>query len=133
MTSLLSKLLLAGVAAAAVAIPPLESRVTDLTATLEASQKEALEKTLAEFEARKGAQIAVLMVPTTQPETIEQYAVRVEEQWKLGRKGVDDSVLLVVALNSDASARATEATVSFVGSASAHFNSARDSRQLGVR
>ena len=98
MISLLSKLVLAGIAAAAVAIPPLQSRVTDLTSTLDASQKEALEKTLSEFEARKGAQIAVLIVPTTQPETIEQYAVRVEEQWKLGRKGVDDSVLLLVAL-----------------------------------
>ena len=98
MISLLSKLVLAGVAAAAVAIPPLQSRVTDLTSTLNTSQKEALEKTLSEFEARKGAQIAVLIVPTTQPETIEQYAVRVEEQWKLGRKGVDDSVLLLVAL-----------------------------------
>jgi len=96
--SLLSKLFLVGIAAAAVAVPPLQSRVTDLTATLNASQKEALEKTLAEFEARKGAQIAVLVVPTTQPDTIEQYAVRVEEQWKLGRKGVDDSVLLLVAL-----------------------------------
>jgi uncharacterized protein len=64
---------------------------------LNQSQKSALEQTLAEFEARKGSQIAVLLVRTTQPETIDQYAVRVEEAWKLGRKGVDDSVLLVVA------------------------------------
>jgi len=80
-------------------IPPLKARVTDLTGTLNAQQKSALEQTLAEFEARKGAQIAVLMVPTTQPETVEQYAVRVQEAWKLGRKGVDDGVLLVVAKN----------------------------------
>jgi uncharacterized protein len=80
-------------------IPPLKARVTDLTGTLNAQQKSALEQTLAEFEARKGAQIAVLMVPTTQPETIEQYAVRVQEAWKLGRKSVDDGVLLVVAKN----------------------------------
>ena len=73
-------------------IPPLKSRVTDLTGTLNAQQRGALEQTLAEFEARKGAQIAVLLVPTTQPETIEQYAVRVQESWKLGRKGVDDGV-----------------------------------------
>jgi uncharacterized protein len=78
-------------------IPPLKSRVTDLTGTLSAQQKSALEQSLAEFETRKGPQIAVLMVPTTQPETIEQYAVRVFESWKLGRKGVDDGVLLVVA------------------------------------
>ena len=90
-------LLLPGIAAADVAVPPLKTRVTDLTGTLDAGQKTALEQRLAAFEAKKGAQIAVLMVPTTQPETIEQYAVRVEETWKLGRKGVDDSVLLVIA------------------------------------
>src|SRR5438270_1615159 len=78
-------------------VPPLKARVTDLTGTLNAPQHASLEQTLAEFEARKGAQLAVLIVPSTQPETVEQYAVRVEEAWKLGRKGVDDSVLLVVA------------------------------------
>jgi uncharacterized protein len=97
LTSILSKLLLVGVAAAAIAVPPLKSRVTDLTGTLNGQQRSALEQTLAEFEARKGSQVAVLLVPTTQPESIEQYSVRVEEAWKLGRKGVDDSVLLVVA------------------------------------
>ena len=80
-------------------IPPLKARVTDLTGTLNAQQSAALEQTLAEFEQRKGAQIAVLLVPTTQPETVEQYAVRVQESWKLGRKGVDDGVLVVVAKN----------------------------------
>jgi uncharacterized protein len=84
-------------ARADVAIPPLKARVTDLTATLTSQQKETLEQTLAAFETRKGAQIAVLLVPTTQPETVEQYAVRVEENWKLGRKGVDDGALLVIA------------------------------------
>ena len=89
--------LVAPPAAADVAVPPLRARVTDLTRTLDDAQRQALEHTLAEFEARKGAQIAVLVVPTTQPETIEQYAVRVEEAWKLGRRKVDDGVLLVVA------------------------------------
>jgi uncharacterized protein len=97
LTSLLSKLFLVGVAAAAIAVPPLKARVTDLTNTLNESQRSALEQTLAEFEARKGSQVAVLIVPTTQPETVDQYAVRVQETWKLGRKGVDDGVLLVVA------------------------------------
>jgi uncharacterized protein len=94
-----SALFFIAIASAQVAVPPLKARVTDLTATLNALQRDALERTLAEFEARKGAQIAVLMVPTTQPETIEQYAVRVQEAWKLGRKGVDDGALLVVAKN----------------------------------
>ena len=86
-------------AAAAADIPPLKARVTDITGTLNGQQSAALEQTLAEFEARKGAQIAVLLVPTSQPETIEQYSVRVFESWKLGRKGVDDGALLVIAKN----------------------------------
>lgn len=86
-------------AAADVAVPQLKARVTDLTGTLAADQQRALEGKLAAFEARKGSQIAVLMVPTTEPETVEQYAVRVEEAWKLGRKGISDGVLLVVAKN----------------------------------
>lgn len=90
-------LLVPMLALADVAVPPLKARVTDLTGTLDAAQKSALEQKLAAFEAKKGAQVAVLMLPTTQPETIEQYAVRVEETWKLGRKGVDDGVLLVIA------------------------------------
>ena len=72
-------------------------RVTDQTATLTIEQKTGLEQTLQAFEARKGSQLAVLIVPTTAPETIEQYALRVVEQWKLGRKKVDDGAILVVA------------------------------------
>jgi uncharacterized protein len=84
------------VAIAQVAVPPV-ARVTDQTGTLRAEQKAALERMLEAFEARKGSQIAVLMVPTTGGEAIEQYALRVAEAWKLGRKGVDDGALLVVA------------------------------------
>lgn len=84
---------------AEVPVPPLKAHVTDLTATLNAQQQAALEQKLAAFEAKKGSQIAVLIVPTTQPEAVEQYAVRVQETWKLGRKGVDDGVLMVVAKN----------------------------------
>jgi uncharacterized protein len=84
-------------ALAEVAIPALRSPVTDLTQTLTPEQVGTLERRLREFEARKGSQIAVLLVPTTQPETVEQYAIRVAEAWKLGRKGVNDGVLLLVA------------------------------------
>lgn len=80
-----------------VAVPPLVERVTDQTATLSGDQKRVLEHTLQAFEARKGSQIAVLIVPTTVPETIEQFALRVAEQWKLGRNKVDDGAVLVVA------------------------------------
>ncbi|MCP5268989.1 MAG: YgcG family protein [Zoogloeaceae bacterium] len=78
-------------------IPALKARVTDLTGTLSAEQQARLEGRLAAFEQQKGAQLAVLLVPTTQPEVIEQYSIRVVEQWQLGRKGVDDGVLLLVA------------------------------------
>ena len=82
-----------------IAVPPLKTRVTDLTATLTAEQSAALEAKLAAFEQRKGSQIAVLLVPTTEPETIEQYSIRVTDQWKIGRKGVGDGVLLLIAKN----------------------------------
>lgn len=82
---------------AEVAVPPLQSRVTDLTATFSAEQRGQLESMLDAFEARKGSQIAVLLVPSTQPETIEQYGIRVAEKWKLGRKGIDDGALLILA------------------------------------
>jgi len=94
-------------------VPPLNARVTDTTGTLDAAQRQALEATLAELEGRKGAQIAVLMVPTTQPEAIEQYSIRVAEAWKIGRgraaaerasgdrnaPAIDDGVLLLIAKN----------------------------------
>jgi len=89
--------LLSFAAQAEVAIPPLTARVTDLTNTLSPEQRAALESRLQEFETKKGSQIAVLIVPTTQPEDIAQYSIRVVEQWKLGRKKVDDGVLLLVA------------------------------------
>jgi uncharacterized protein len=84
-------------AAADVAVPPLTGRVVDQTATLSAAQATALDQKLKAFEDRKGSQIAVLIVPTTAPETIEQYSIRVVDQWKLGRKKVDDGALLLVA------------------------------------
>jgi uncharacterized protein len=83
-------------ASAQVAVPPV-ARVTDQTGTLSAEQKAGLEQMLQAFETRKGSQIAVLMVRTTGGEAIEQYALRVAEAWKLGRKGVDDGALLAIA------------------------------------
>jgi uncharacterized protein len=88
-------------------IPDLHARITDLTQSLTAVQIATLDGELAALETRKGAQIAVLMVATLAPsadvpvqaEDIESYATRVFEQWKLGRKGVDDGVLLIVVKN----------------------------------
>lgn len=95
-------LLACALAGAQVPVPALTARVTDQTGTLSAQQVAELEQRLAAFEARKGSQLAVLVVPTTAPEPIEQYALRVAEQWKLGRSKVDDAAILVVAMNDRA-------------------------------
>lgn len=84
---------------AEVAVPVLSGRVIDQTKTLSPEQIRTLDQKLRDFEARKGSQIAVLMVPTTKPEEIEQYAIRVADQWKIGRKKVDDGVILLIAKN----------------------------------
>lgn len=83
--------------AALIEIPELKSRVTDLTQTLSQPQQAALEAKLAAFEQKKGSQIALLIVPTTQPEDIAQYSIRVADAWKLGRKKVDDGLLILIA------------------------------------
>lgn len=90
---------LAGVAGAEqlAPIPPLDSPVVDTTGTLDATQKQALVQQALALQQRKGSQLQVLIVPTTQPEDIAQYTTRVFDQWAIGRKGVDDGVLLVVA------------------------------------
>jgi len=80
-------------------IPPLTARVTDLTQTLTAAERQALEAKLADWETRTGNQLAVLVVSSTQPEPIEAYSIRVAEQWKIGRKGNDNGVLFTVAKN----------------------------------
>ncbi|HOY70161.1 MAG TPA: YgcG family protein [Methylotenera sp.] len=90
-------LLVSRMAFALVDIPDVTAHVTDLTNTLTTQQQSALESKLAAFEAKKGSQIAVLIVSTTQPEDIAQYSMRVAEKWQLGREKVDDGVLVLVA------------------------------------
>jgi uncharacterized protein len=82
-----------------VAVPALKARITDLTGTLDAGQLASLEAELRALEQSKGSQIAVLMLPSTQPETIEQYSIRVAERWKIGRAKADDGVILIIAKN----------------------------------
>lgn len=93
---------LASAAWAQVPVPPLKARVTDLTGTLTTAQIQELEGRLRAFESQRGSQLAVLLVPTTQPEPIEAFGIRVAEAWKLGRKGVDDGAILIVAKNDRA-------------------------------
>ncbi len=83
-------------------IPPLTGRVVDLNGALTAGQKRELEASLEAFEKRKGSQIAVLIAGTTFPEPIESFAIRVAEAWKIGRKGVDDGVVVVIAKSDQA-------------------------------
>lgn len=78
-------------------VPPLHGRVSDLTGSLDPATQADLEQKLRDFETRKGSQVAVLIVASTQPETIEAYGIRVAEQWKLGRARVDDGAILLVA------------------------------------
>ena len=84
-------------ACAQVAVPALTGHIVDQTGVLSSEQSATLEQTLQAFEARKGSQIAVLIIPTTAPQSIEDYGIHVAEQWKLGRKKIDDGAILLVA------------------------------------
>jgi len=95
--ALLGLLALGAAARADAPVPPLDAHVIDTTATLSAAERQSLETALADFERRKGVQIAALIVPSTAPEAIEQYSMRVVETWRLGRKGIDDGILVLVA------------------------------------
>jgi len=77
-------------------IPAYSMRVVDTVGLLQPDEKARLEQKLQAFEERKGSQVAVLIVDTTQPEEIEQYSIRVADAWKPGRKGVDDGAILVI-------------------------------------
>jgi uncharacterized protein len=86
-------------------VPALTGRVVDEAGMLDAGQRERLTAVLADYEARTGSQIAVLLVKSTEPEAIEQFSIRVTDAWKLGRKGIDDGVLLMVARDNPSSLR----------------------------
>lgn len=86
------------VVSAEIAIPALEARVTDQAGLLTPAQQQQLEQQLASLEASKGSQFAILIVPSTKPETIDQYSIRVASAWKLGRQDVDDGLLILVAV-----------------------------------
>jgi uncharacterized protein len=90
---------LAGAAAAQQAIPPLRQHVTDTASMLSAPERSRIEQQLVDWEAKTGNQMAILIVPTTQPESIEEYSIRVAEAWKIGKKGKDNGVLMLIAKN----------------------------------
>ncbi len=88
-----------------VPVPPLTAHVIDQVHLLQPQQRQALDGVLADIEQRTGSQIGVLLISSTAPEAIEQYSIRVAEAWKLGRKGVDDGVILIVAKDNPKSLR----------------------------
>jgi uncharacterized protein len=80
-------------------VPTLTARVIDQTGTLTAAQTQALSGKLQAIEAQRGAQVVVLIVPTTQPEDIAAYSQRIADTWKVGRRDVGDGLVIVVAKN----------------------------------
>lgn len=102
---LLSSLMTVASAQDFVPVPPLKTRVTDQIGMLAPQQRQALETVLQDYETRTGSQIAILLMSSTAPETIEQYGIRVAESWKIGRKGVDDGVILIVARDNPSGLR----------------------------
>lgn len=88
-----------------VPVPPLSAHVIDQIGMLDARQRATLEGVLTDYERRSGSQIALLLMSSTAPEAIEQYSIRVADAWRLGRKGIDDGVILIVAKNNPPSLR----------------------------
>jgi uncharacterized protein len=88
-----------------VPVPPLSAHVIDQVGMLNAKQRATLENVLTEYEQRTGSQIALLLMSSTAPEAIEQYSIRVADAWRLGRKGIDDGVILIVARDNPAALR----------------------------
>lgn len=95
--ALFSLLPLLGWAEALLPLPTLSNRVVDSTGTLSATEITALSQQLATLEQNKGSQIAIVVLPSTQPESIEQFGIRLADAWKIGRQGVDDGVIILVA------------------------------------
>lgn len=80
----------------ALAVPPLEGRINDHAGILSSAARTALEERLAQFETKTGHQLAVLTIPSLEGDAIEDFSIRVVENWKLGKKGKDDGVLVLV-------------------------------------
>ncbi|MDH4153073.1 MAG: TPM domain-containing protein [Nitrospira sp.] len=79
-------------------VPPLTGRVVDLAHILPSSTVESLTARLAALEGQSSNQVAVLTIPSLEGESLEEFTHRVATTWKLGRKGTDNGVLLLVAI-----------------------------------
>jgi uncharacterized protein len=94
----LASFLLASALLSALDVPPLRGRVNDYGGIMSPEQAQTMESQLARFEQDTGHQVAVLTIPTLDGEDIEGFSIRVAESWKIGKKGVDNGVILVVAV-----------------------------------
>jgi len=92
-------LLLIHQVASALEIPPLKARVNDYAAMLSPATIDQLNHSLAAFEAAESTQIVVLTIPTLGGEPIEDFSIRVAEAWKIGKKGLDNGAILLIAKN----------------------------------
>jgi uncharacterized membrane protein YgcG len=90
-------LFISTIAVALVPVPAFTSKVIDLSGALSSSQIASLEHSITAFESNKNSKIAILVIPSTKPESIEEYSLRTVEQWQLGRKKINDGVLLLIA------------------------------------
>ncbi|MSP39623.1 MAG: hypothetical protein EXR70_14135 [Deltaproteobacteria bacterium] len=84
--------------ASALDIPALRGRVNDYAGVMQSNQAQSLEAQLAQLERDTGHQVAVLTIPTLDGEDIEGFSIRVAENWKIGKKGFDNGVILIVAV-----------------------------------
>lgn len=86
-----------GYAQSLLPVPALTGHVLDLAGALDTTQNQALEKKLSLLESTGGSQVVILIVPTTQPEDIASFSNRIGNAWKIGRKGIGDGLLVIVA------------------------------------
>jgi len=94
--------LLQSCAALALEIPKLQTRVTDLAGVLTPEQISGLESKLQSLESTDSTQIAILIIPGLEGESLEDYSIHVAEIWKLGQKGRDNGAILLIAMKDRA-------------------------------
>lgn len=78
--------------------PPLKARINDRANILSSAEESRLEKLLEEAESKTTSQFALLTLPGLQGESLEDYSIRVADKWKIGQKGLDNGVIVIIAM-----------------------------------
>ena len=84
--------------AVSLSVPPLKGHVNDYADLLSGSERIALESMLRNFEARTTDQVVLLTLPSLEGDSLEDFSIRVAEQWKIGQKGKDNGAIFLVAV-----------------------------------